>query len=150
MKEIEIFTDGACSGNPGPGGWGAVLRFGPHEKELCGGARATTNNRMELLAVISALKALKEPCQVNLTTDSKYVADAISKGWLTSWQKKNWHLAGGGPVKNDDLWKQLLPLLEKHQVHFHWVKGHAGHPENERCDALAVAAIETVRCFGDF
>jgi ribonuclease HI len=150
VKKIEIFTDGACSSNPGPGGWGAVLRFGPYEKELSGGAKATTNNRMELLAVITALKALKEPCQVTLTTDSKYVADAIAKGWLTSWQKKNWRLAGGGPVKNDDLWKQLVPLLEKHQVHFCWVKGHAGHPENERCDALAVAAIETVRRSGDF
>ena len=150
MKKIEIFTDGACSGNPGPGGWGAVLRFGPYEKELSGGAKATTNNRMELLAVITALEALKEPCQVTLTTDSKYVADAIAKGWLTSWQKKNWRLAGGGPVKIDDVWKQLVPLLEKHQVHFCWVKGHAGHPENERCDALAVAAIETVRRSGDF
>lgn len=150
MKEVEIYTDGACSGNPGAGGWGAVLRFGGHEKEMSGGAKETTNNRMELTAVIEALGALKEPCKVRLTTDSKYVADAITKGWLTGWQKKNWRLAGGGPVKNVDLWKRLLEQLTAHQVDFHWVKGHAGHPENERCDALAVAAIRQVRESGDF
>lgn len=150
MKDVEIYTDGACSGNPGAGGWGAVLRFGGHEKELSGGARETTNNRMELTAVIASLKALKEPCAVTLTTDSKYVADAITKGWLAGWQKKNWRLAGGGPVKNVDLWKELLKQLAIHQVRFQWVKGHAGHPENERCDALAVAAIRQARDTGDF
>ena len=153
---VKIYTDGSARGNPdGPGGYGTILSYTDprgqeHIREYSQGYRKTTNNRMELLAVITALEALKEPCQVTLTTDSKYVADAIAKGWLTSWQKKNWRLAGGGPVKNDDLWKQLVPLLEKHQVHFCWVKGHAGHPENERCDALAVAAIETVRRSGDF
>ena len=121
MKTVEIFTDGACSGNPGPGGWGAILRYGTAEKELSGGEHETTNNRMELSGVIAALSALKEPCHVLLTTDSKYVVDSVTK-----------------PALNVDLWKQLLPLLEKHQVTFHWVKGHAGHPENERCDQLAV------------
>lgn len=150
MKEVEIFTDGACSGNPGAGGWGAVLRFGGHERELCGGARETTNNRMELSAVIQALRALKEPCSVTLTTDSKYVADAITKHWLDGWRKKNWKLAGGGPVKNVDLWQALLEQLAIHKVTFRWVKGHAGHPENERCDALAVEAIRRVRESGDF
>lgn len=150
MKEVEIYTDGACSGNPGAGGWGAVLRFGGHERELCGGAGDTTNNRMELTAVIEALRALKEPCSVTLTTDSKYVADAITKRWLDNWQRKNWKLAGGGPVKNVDLWRELLELLSIHKVTFRWVKGHAGHPENERCDSLAVAAIRQVRETGDF
>ena len=138
MKYVEIFTDGACSGNPGAGGWGVVLRFGVHEKELSGGEAHTTNNRMELTAVIEGLKALKEPCQVTLTTDSKYVCDSIVKKWVYGWQKKDWIKSDGKPALNVDLWEQLLPLLEKHQVTFVWVKGHAGHPENERCDRLAV------------
>lgn len=139
MKQVEIFTDGACSGNPGAGGWGAVLRFGMHEKELSGGEAHTTNNRMELTAVIEGLKALKEPCEVVLTTDSKYVCDSINKKWVYGWQKKGWVKSDGNQALNVDLWEQLLPLLEKHQVTFVWVKGHAGHPENERCDRLAVA-----------
>lgn len=145
MKNISIFTDGACSGNPGPGGWGAVLQFGEHVRELSGGEKQTTNNRMELTGVIEALRALKEPCTVVLTTDSKYVADAVSKGWVYGWKKKGWMRTPSEPAKNADLWQQLLPLLEQHKVEFRWVKGHAGHPENERCDALAVAAIATVR-----
>jgi ribonuclease HI len=138
-KTVEIFTDGACSGNPGPGGWGAVLRFGGREKELFGGETNTTNNRMELTAVIEALLALKEPCKVTLTTDSKYVCDAVLKGWVYSWQKNGWRKADKKPALNVDLWEKLLPLLETHEVEFCWVKGHAGHPENERCDALAVS-----------
>ncbi len=137
IKTVEIFTDGACSGNPGAGGYGIVMRYGSHEKELSGGESNTTNNRMELTGVIVALSALKEPCRVILTTDSKYVADSVTKGWVYNWQKKNW-VKKGEPVPNTDLWKQLLPLLEKHEVTFNWVKGHAGHPENERCDRLAV------------
>lgn len=139
-KHVEIFTDGACSGNPGPGGWGAILRYGTHERELSGGEAQTTNNRMELTAVIAALSALKSPCQVTLTTDSRYVVDAVSKGWVYGWQKKGWMRAPGEPAKNVDLWKQLLPLLKTHRVEFCWVRGHQGHPENERCDRLAVAA----------
>ncbi len=138
MKKIEIFTDGACSGNPGPGGWGAVLRYNGVEKELSGGNAQTTNNKMELTAVIKALDALKEPCEVKLTTDSKYVCDSILKGWVYSWQKNNWRKADKKPAQNVELWQQLLELLEKHKVEFVWVKGHAGHPENERCDKLAV------------
>ena len=139
MKHVEIFTDGACSGNPGPGGWGVVLRFGAHEKELSGGAADTTNNRMELSAVIAGLQALKEPCEVTLTTDSKYVCDSINKGWVYGWQKRGWIKSDKKPALNVDLWETLLPLLSKHRVTFVWVKGHAGHPENERCDRLAVA-----------
>lgn len=142
MKKIEIFTDGACSGNPGPGGWGAVLRYNGVEKELSGGEAQTTNNRMELTAVISALSALKEPCEVYLTTDSKYVCDSVLKGWVYSWQKNNWRKADKKPALNVDLWEQLLALLEQHKVTFNWVKGHAGHPENERCDKLAVLESE--------
>ena len=138
MRYVEIFTDGACSGNPGPGGWGAVLRYGDKEKELCGGEKNTTNNRMELTAVIKALSALKEPCQVKLTTDSKYVVDSINLGWARSWQKNGWRKADKKPALNAELWEQLLSLLDIHTVEFVWVKGHAGHPENERCDALAV------------
>ena len=138
MKQVEIFTDGACSGNPGKGGWGAVLRYNGAEKELCGGAVETTNNRMELTAVIEALRALKEPCKVTLTTDSKYVVDAIEKSWVYSWKQNGWRKADKKPALNVDLWEMLLPLLEKHTVTFIWVKGHAGHPENERCDKLAV------------
>lgn len=139
MKQVEIFTDGACSGNPGAGGWGAVLRYGVHEKELSGGDANTTNNRMELTAVIEALQALKQPCAVLLTTDSKYVVDSVTKKWVYGWKSRNWVKSDGKPALNSDLWEKLLPLLEQHQVSFVWVKGHAGHPENERCDRLAVA-----------
>lgn len=139
MKTVEIFTDGACSGNPGPGGWGAVLRFAGKEKELSGGEKETTNNRMELTAVIKALSALKEPCKVKLTTDSKYVCDAVNQRWVYGWRSNGWRKADKKPALNVDLWEELLPLLETHEVEFLWVKGHAGHPENERCDALAVA-----------
>lgn len=138
MKKVEIFTDGACSGNPGPGGWGAILRFQGKTKELSGGEPHTTNNRMELSGVISALSALKEPCEVVLTTDSKYVVDAITKGWARGWKKNGWKKADKKPALNSDLWDKLLTLLDLHTVTFVWVKGHAGHPENERCDKLAV------------
>lgn len=137
-KTVYIFTDGACSGNPGPGGWGAVLRFGNAEKELSGGDKNTTNNRMELTACIEALSALKYPCSVILTTDSKYVSDAVRKGWAVSWQKNGWRKADKKPALNSDLWEKLLALLETHSVKFCWIKGHAGHAENERCDYLAV------------
>lgn len=139
MKNVEIYTDGACSGNPGPGGWGAVLIYNGVEKQLSGSEKETTNNRMELSAVITALKALKEPCNVTLTTDSKYVCDAINKGWLNSWEKNSWKKADKKPVLNIDLWQELLPLLDKHRVEFIWVKGHNGHKYNEICDKLAVA-----------
>ena len=139
IKTVEIFTDGACSGNPGAGGYGVVMRYGTHEKELSGGSSDTTNNRMELMGVIVGLSALKEPCKVTLTTDSKYVVDSITKRWVYNWQKNNWIKSDKKPALNADLWKQLLPLLEMHDVTFNWVKGHAGHPENERCDSLAVA-----------
>ncbi len=135
---VEIFSDGACSGNPGPGGYGAILRWKGKEKELCGGEAHTTNNRMELSGVIEALSALKYPCKVNLTTDSKYVIDSITKGWVYNWKKNGWKKADKSPALNVDLWEKLLALLEIHEVEFFWIKGHAGHPENERCDALAV------------
>lgn len=138
MKKVELFTDGACSGNPGAGGWGAILRFGSAEKELSGGEKETTNNRMELTAVIMGLSALKEPCEVKLVTDSKYVADGITKGWAESWQKNGWRKADKKPALNPDLWEKLLELIKIHKVEINWVKGHAGHPENERCDRLAV------------
>jgi ribonuclease HI len=136
---VDIFTDGACSGNPGPGGWGAILRAKGAKKELSGGERDTTNNRMELTAVIEALSALKYPCDVTVTTDSKYVVDSVEKGWARSWQKTNWKQ---GKAKNPDLWEKLLSLLDIHRVTFVWIKGHNGHAENERCDALAVAQTE--------
>ncbi len=139
MKEVIIYTDGACSGNPGPGGWGTILRFGEHEKELSGGEAITTNNRMELSAVIAGLSALKEPCKVTVVTDSKYVSDAVTFGWAERWRKNGWKRAGGAPALNPDLWEELLMLLKVHTVTFQWVKGHDGHPENERCDRLAVA-----------
>jgi ribonuclease HI len=138
MKQITIYTDGACSGNPGPGGWGAILMYGGKQKELSGGDTLTTNNRMELLGVITALQALKEPCKVDLYTDSQYIVNAINEGWLTSWQKRNWKRKDGD-VKNIDLWITLVPLLETHDISFHWVKGHAENPYNNRCDELAVA-----------
>ena len=138
MKKVEIFTDGACSGHPGPGGWGAVLRCGTAEKELSGGEKSTTNNRMELTAVISALSALKQRCTVTICSDSKYVIDAVTKGWAKSWQKNNWIKSDKKPALNADLWERLLGLLDQHDVSFVWIKGHAGHPENERCDQMAV------------
>lgn len=142
MKQVEIFTDGACSGNPGPGGWGAILRYGNAEKELSGGEKSTTNNRMELTAVISALKALKEPCEVTITTDSKYIVDSINLGWAYNWKKNGWRKADKKPALNADLFEQLLQLLDKHKVTFKWIKGHDGHLENERCDRLAVKESE--------
>lgn len=139
MKTVTIYTDGACSGNPGPGGWGAILSFNGVEKELSGGEASTTNNRMELTAVIAALSALKEPCTVELYSDSKYVIDALQKRWVYSWKAKGWIKSDKKPALNVDLWEQLLPLVEKHQLHYHWVKGHADNPKNNRCDQLAVA-----------
>ncbi len=138
MKHIELFTDGACSGNPGPGGWGTILRYNGHEKELSGGEATTTNNRMELIAVIEGLKALKEPCEVHLTSDSQYVCNAIQKGWAKSWKKNNWIKSDKSKAKNPELWDELLKLLEIHKLTVTWVRGHNGHPENERCDRLAV------------
>ncbi len=138
MKNVEIYTDGACSGNPGKGGWGAVLVYGNKEKEISGAASDTTNNRMELTAVIEALKMLKEPCMVTVTTDSKYVCDAVNKEWVYSWREKGWKKADRKPALNIDLWEKLLALLEIHKVEFVWVRGHNGHPYNERCDSLAV------------
>ena len=142
MKHIEIYTDGACSGNPGPGGWGAVLRYNGREKEISGGEAQTTNNRMELTAVIAALECLKEPCAVELYSDSKYVIDALSKGWAVSWRKKGWIKSDKKPALNVDLWERLLKLTEAHEMHYHWVKGHADNEYNNRCDALAVAERE--------
>jgi ribonuclease HI len=142
MKRVEIFTDGACSGNPGPGGWGALLRYGSREKRLSGGEPATTNNRMEMTGIIAALRQLREPCDVILTSDSRYVCDAISKGWAENWRKHGWIKADKKPALNSDLWGVLLELLTKHHVTVNWVKGHAGHPENEICDRMAVAESE--------
>jgi len=138
IKTVEIFSDGACSGNPGPGGYGVILRYQNTEKELSGGESHTTNNRMELMGVIKGLSTLKEPCRVILTTDSKYVVDSVTKGWVYNWKKHNWIKSDKKPALNVDLWEMLLPLLQIHDVTFVWVKGHAGHPENERCDRLAV------------
>ena len=138
-KKIEIYTDGACSGNPGPGGWGAVLRYKGIEKELSGGEQNTTNNRMELTAVIEALRALKEPCMITLYTDSKYVSDAFNQGWIYSWMKKDWKKADGKPVLNRELWQQLYALWKQHDITLVWVKGHADNIYNNRCDELAVA-----------
>lgn len=139
MKKVTIYTDGACSGNPGPGGWGAVLVYNGIEKELSGGEAETTNNRMELTAVITALGILKESCEVELVSDSKYVVDAIRLGWLQSWISRGWRKADKSPVLNRDLWEKLSEYLQKHKVSFNWVKGHEGHEYNERCDALAVS-----------
>ncbi len=138
MKTVTLYSDGACSGNPGPGGWGCILQFGDVKKELSGGEANTTNNRMELTGVIQGLRALKEPCIVELYSDSKYVTDALSKGWAVSWRAKNWRKADKKPALNPDLWEILLQLCEIHQVHCHWVKGHAENPMNNRCDELAV------------
>ena len=139
MKTVTIYTDGACSGNPGPGGWGAILMYGPHKKELSGGEARTTNNRMELTGVITALEALKEPCAVELYSDSKYVIDALEKGWAKGWRARGWVKGDKKPALNPDLWAHLLELCEYHTVNLHWVKGHASNPYNNRCDELAVA-----------
>ena len=139
MPAVTIHTDGSCLGNPGRGGWAAVLQLAGtgHRKELSGGYACTTNNRMEIMAVLMALEALKEPCEVTLVTDSQYVCHAVEKGWLASWQRKNWINSAKKPVKNVDLWQRLVPLLRQHKVRFSWIRGHAGHPQNERCDELA-------------
>lgn len=142
MKKVEIFTDGACSGNPGPGGWGAILRYNTIEKEISGGALQTTNNRMEITAVIEALALLKEPCDVTLYSDSQYVCNALTKGWAKKWKANNWMRNKNEPALNPELWERLLELYDKHKVTVVWVKGHAGHPENERCDRLAVAQVK--------
>ena len=141
MKQVMIFTDGACRGNPGPGGWGAVLRYGSTEKTLSGGEPDTTNNRMELMAAIMALEALTQPCQVVLTTDSRYVMDGITQ-WMANWKKRGWKTASRQPVKNADLWRRLDAACGKHTIEWQWVKGHSGHPENEKADALANRGID--------
>ncbi len=138
MKEVTIYTDGACSGNPGAGGWGTILDYQGRRKELSGGAAETTNNRMELTAVIEGLKALKEPCSVTVVTDSQYVSNGITLGWAKSWKANNWRKKDKKPALNPELWDELLMLVEKHDVKFNWIRGHAGHPENERCDEMAV------------
>ena len=145
MKTVTIYTDGACSGNPGPGGWGAILLYGEHKKELSGGAPSTTNNRMELTGVIEALSLLKEPCTVELYSDSKYVVDGLSKGWAASWRKRGWVKSDKKPALNPDLWGRLLDLSEVHELRCHWVKGHAENPYNNRCDELAVAESKKYR-----
>ena len=139
MKQVTIYTDGACSGNPGPGGWAAILQYGARQKEISGGEARTTNNRMELTAVIEALSLLKEPCEVDLYSDSRYVIDALTKGWARSWRARNWVKGDKKPALNPDLWERLLDLCEGHTVRFHWVKGHAENAYNERCDGMAVA-----------
>ncbi len=149
MKKVEIYTDGACSGNPGPGGYGTILKFNGHEKELSAGYKLTTNNRMELMAVIVGLESLKEKCIVDVYSDSKYIVDAVVKGWAKRWEQKGWMRNKKEPAKNPDLWERLLDLLDKHQVKMHWVKGHAGHPENERCDELAVQATAGIDLLTD-
>ncbi len=141
MKQVMIFTDGACRGNPGPGGWGAVMRYGSTEKTLFGGEPDTTNNRMELMAAIMALEALTQPCQVVLTTDSRYVMDGITQ-WMANWKKRGWKTASKQPVKNADLWRRLDAACSKHTIEWQWVKGHSGHPENEKADALANRGID--------
>ena len=145
MKTVTIYTDGACSGNPGPGGWGAILEYMGYERELSGGERNTTNNRMELTAVIKALQALKEPCTVELYSDSKYVIDALQKGWAAGWRKRGWIKSDKKPALNPDLWETLLNLTETHDMHYHWVKGHASNPKNNRCDELAVAEWKRIK-----
>ena len=148
MKRVEIFTDGACSGNPGPGGWGAILRYGAVEKELSGAEDDTTNNRMELMAAIEALQALKEPCEVDLHTDSEYVMKGITE-WIHGWKQNGWKTAAKKPVKNADLWQRLDDAMQRHVVRWHWVKGHAGHAENERADKLAREAIRSQKQNGE-
>ncbi len=143
VKHVDIYTDGACRGNPGPGGFGAVLVYGTREKEISGGEAHTTNNRMELRAVIAALAALKEPCEVTLTSDSRYVVEAVNNGWAAAWRANGWRKSDRSQALNTDLWEELLALLERHDVRFVWVKGHAGHPFNERCDRLATAFADS-------
>ena len=145
MKTVTLYTDGACSGNPGPGGWGAILEYQGHEMELSGGEDNTTNNRMELTGVIRGLQALKESCIVELYSDSKYVIDGLSKGWAAGWRKNGWRKADKKPALNPDLWEILLDLTEKHELHYHWVKGHAENPKNNRCDELAVAQWKALK-----
>ena len=145
MKTVTLYTDGACSGNPGPGGWGAILMYGPHKKELSGGERNTTNNRMELTAVIRGLEALNEPCAVELYSDSKYVIDALEKGWARGWKARGWVKADKKPALNPDLWDKLLALCERHTVNLHWVKGHAENQYNNRCDELAVGEWQKLK-----
>ena len=144
LSFVQMFTDGACSGNPGPGGWGTILRCNGVEKELSGGERETTNNRMELTAVIEGFKSLKRSCNVELYTDSKYVADSIEKGWVYSWKKNGWKKSDKKPALNSDLWEELINEIEKHNLKIIWVKGHAGHPENERCDQMAVEETKKI------
>jgi ribonuclease HI len=139
-KAVTLYTDGACTGNPGPGGYGVILQFGKHRRELSGGYAHTTNNRMEMMAVIAGLQALKEPCRVRVVTDSEYVVNAMEKGWARSWKARGWRRRTGEPALNADLWERILDLCQEHQVSFQWVRGHAGHAENERCDRLAVEA----------
>ena len=140
-KEVTLFCDGACSGNPGPGGWGAILRYGARERELSGGEAQTTNNRMELTALLEGLRLLKEPCAVRVVTDSQYVANGIGKGWARGWQRNGWRKSDKKPALNADLWEALLGEIDRHEVRIAWVRGHSGHPENERCDKLAVAQV---------
>lgn len=142
LKKVKIYTDGACSGNPGPGGWGAILKYGENSMEISGGDKSTTNNRMELTAVIRAIQKLKYPCSIDIYTDSQYVANAFLKGWIWNWKKNGWKKSDKKPVLNSELWEELLNALSPHEYKFNWVKGHAGHPENERCDRLAVAQSE--------
>jgi len=144
MTRVEMFTDGACRGNPGPGGWGVLLRFNGHERELHGGEAKTTNNRMELMAAIRGLEALSRPCRVDLTTDSQYVRKGMTE-WIDNWKRKGWRTASKKPVKNADLWRRLDALCEQHEVQWHWVRGHDGHPGNERADALANAGIDSMK-----
>ena len=145
MKTVTIYTDGACSGNPGPGGWGAILMYGEFKKELSGGEKQTTNNRMELTGVIEALRALKEPCIVELYSDSKYVIDALEKGWARGWKARNWIKSDKKPALNPELWDRLLTLTHQHQMRYHWVKGHADNPKNNRCDEMAVAQWKRIK-----
>lgn len=142
MKKVEIYTDGSCLSNPGRGGYGAIIVFGKIEKTLSGGERETTNNRMEIMSVIAALEALNQPCEADIYTDSRYVVDSVEKGWAESWRKKNWIKSDKKPALNSDLWEKLLDLLKIHKAKFHWIKGHAGHPYNERCDVMAKAEAE--------
>lgn len=144
MKQVTIYTDGACSGNPGPGGWGCVLMYGQHKKEMSGGEPQTTNNRMEIQAALSALSVLKEPCMVDIYTDSAYLCNAVEKKWLMNWQRNGWKTASKSPVENQDLWQELIALMNQHKVTFHKVKGHADNEYNNRCDALARGAIKTL------
>ena len=146
LKNVRLYTDGACSGNPGPGGWGAILEYGEHVKELSGGEPSTTNNRMELTAVIRGLEALKERCHVTIISDSKYVLDALRLGWAKKWRENGWMRNKKDPALNPDLWERLLQLTEYHETELCWIKGHAGHPQNERCDELAVKAANRAKC----